>query len=215
MLVDTLLNIQGRLPVSLGTSLTSVVLCPLNSTVVVISDYQQHVLQSESLLVLFGFLLCVLQNSILCSVKCSRAVSWVNCRAHLIFFPHLSRILVSLPHVQWVETHCLNMYFDLISGCSMREGKYGPCCSLSKYGFVLFWIFHYFWLLSIKPSTWNRAGIGHWRGRWVDGWCMTYRSVNDCRTKGEHGPTELPGPAQGDKTENQGLGRDSKSLDSQ
>lgn len=87
MLVNTLLNIHGRLPVSLGTSLTSVVLCPLNSTVVVISDYQLHVLKSESLLVLFGFLLCVLQNSVPCSVKCSRAVSWVNCRAHLIFFP--------------------------------------------------------------------------------------------------------------------------------
>lgn len=75
MLVDTLLNIQGRLPVSLGTSLTAVVLCPLKSTVVVISDYQLHVLKSESLLVLFGILLCVLQTSILCSVKCSRAVS--------------------------------------------------------------------------------------------------------------------------------------------
>lgn len=120
MLVDTLLNIHGRLPVSLGTSLTSVVLCTLNSTVVVISDYQLHVLKSESLLVLFGFLLCVLQNSVLCSVKCSRAVSWVNCRAHLIFFPisqeSLFHCLMSSELKPIVSTYILTWFLVVLCG---------------------------------------------------------------------------------------------------
>lgn len=30
-------------------------------------------------------------------------------------------------------------------------------------------------------------------GRWVDKWCVMYRLVNKWITKGEHGPTKLPG----------------------
>lgn len=174
MLVDTLLNIQGRLPVSLGTSLTSVVLCPLKSTVVVISDYQLHVLKSESLLVLFGILLCVLQTSILCSVKCSRAVSWGNCRAHLKFFPisqeSLFHCLMSSELKPIVSIYILTGF--LVVPCGRVNMVLVILCQNMVLFYSEFLIISDFSASSTALGTEQVLAFG-WAGGWMDGvWCI-------------------------------------------